>query len=180
MGSTQLPVVVHLASHIFTPLISAILMLRTLNIVGTIASIVAAVSGCGPAKKLGACPEPPMSEVVPRRVASEWTARHRKHLFVAPGNRRVGLSASFDKVAIADMLKLSDDVAGIKIYYGLDGKGIDKNDRRKDARILLVPIDKNGKDLINKSDTITNKKQGYYILSTPMRCPDNCDNNVID
>ncbi|MBC6700017.1 hypothetical protein [Hymenobacter sp. BT190] len=127
-------------------------------------------------------------------TARVWIDRHNDFKLIHTNNRKQGISTTFDKEKLIALLGLPG-VAGVKIYYGQDdklskkylraqqsqtpqqneGKRIEKD--KKDAVVILTPVDAKGEDLVNKDKNV----QGiYYILTSPTRCPNDCLGNELD
>ncbi|WBA41123.1 hypothetical protein [Hymenobacter canadensis] len=119
--------------------------------------------------------EPPASIPVIADSADKWLNRFNTD---NPNGRNKFASTTFDERALKNLLGLPG-VKGIKIYYAYDRKkpnsSSDGSSPRPFARLILMPVDGCGKDLVDlKSKKLLNP---YYLLSSPMRCPDNCDQN---
>lgn len=111
------------------------------------------------------------SNIRPIELGIEYTKRYRellnknanqlKQIFDLPK------AESFDVNAIALLLK-QKDAEGIRIYYGVE------SDKGKNlVRLILVPIDKNGKDII--VPLIKRKRRGEVTGTLPEQDEDDED-----
>lgn len=152
------------------------------------------LSGCntGP----GNC-EPAVNEdsvrnhVISLKEAIDFTTRFRKtvdtlntHCPPFKDSFRVGHSEAFNRDSYYLLLKQKDSTgspaAGIRIYYGLDDKGV--------MKLVMVPYDKNGNDIIKHLVSVGDKPvpgvsaakteslavDGAQAMETGQLCPPNC------
>jgi hypothetical protein len=116
----------------------------------------------------------PASVPIDTSQARKWLKYYKK---ANPNNRNRFASTTFDEKAVIDLLNLPG-VEGIKIYYAYDREKPAPQTGTKPihyARLILMPVNGCGTDLIDiKSNKLT---EPYYMLTSPMRCPDNCDQN---
>jgi len=109
-------------------------------------------SGCGPAPF-----DPPIDvdsvvdHVIPIKEAIEFTTKFRNtvdslntHCPLFKDSFQIGHAEAFNKDSYYLLLKQKDSTghlaAGIRIYYGLDAKGV--------LKLVMVPYDRNGNDII--------------------------------
>ncbi|AWA29884.1 hypothetical protein HYN48_07225 [Flavobacterium magnum] len=91
--------------------------------------------------------------VIPLETAQEWA-----HAWVTSGISPVKAYL----IPEADITQLMEeaDVQDVRAYMGIDANGVSK--------MMLVGVDKNGKDLIDYS-------KGLYVYDFTMPCPNTCD-----
>lgn len=130
--------------------------------------------------------------ILPIADAIEYTTHFRSvrdsfyHQLPALGNiLNLGQAEAFNRDAIAILLNQKDaagtDAAGVRIYYGLDKQG--------QAKMVLVPYDKNGNDIVNKmigekavSVPGISSANAYgtdgQTIEAGQRCPTICSNSA--
>jgi len=119
-------------------------------------ALIAGITGCNPPAPVGNIPvneDSVRGHILPISQAVAYTAKFRstrdtfyKQLPPLGKLLNLGQAEAFNRDAIAVLLNQKDtsgnQAAGIRIYYGLDEGG--------QVRMVLVPYDKNGNDIINQ------------------------------
>jgi hypothetical protein len=160
-----------------------------------VTAITLGLSGCQPTP----APANPFNldsvkpHVIPIGQAREWTARFRamndslrKKCSTYKDSLWLPRAEAFNSDLIGLLLSQKDDsgaqAAGIRVYYGLDEKGV--------CRMVLVPYDKNNNDIINHLVVADDKpvpgvssphvesssQQGGQAGETGQQCPTVCSN----
>ena len=111
------------------------------------------------------------NHLIPLERAKKLTGffKTEKDRLINPGLGKkdiIPFSETFDRGAIDDLLKLEGCV-GIRIYTGLD--------EEFKLRLILVGVDKEGKDLIIPSTTEgLSIEEGGLVVEDGVRCPPHC------
>jgi hypothetical protein len=93
--------------------------------------------------------------------AQEWVSAYQKGK--TPGTIKGFLIAADE---LNEILNLSDQVKYVRIYFGLD-----EHTPENPAKLLMVPVDINGTDMINT----TGANSQIYDFTMP--CPPTCDSS---
>jgi len=118
--------------------------------------LAAGISGCNQTPNTGNIPvneDSVRNHILPIREAIAYTKKFRnardtfyRQLPPLQSGLNLGQAESFNRDAIAILLNqkdsLGNEAAGVRIYYGLDAGG--------QVRMILVPYDMNGNDIINQ------------------------------
>jgi len=158
-----------------------------------IVTFIILITACNQATPTGKIPyneDSVRRHILPIRSAVVYTMKFRnardtfyRQLPPLEKGMNLGQAESFNRDAIAVLLNQNDstgkEAAGIRVYYGLDEGG--------QVRLVLVPYDQNGNDIINK--LITEKTVNIPGISSAkafaddgqtiengQRCPTACSN----
>ena len=117
-------------------------------------------------------PKPNPRNTISLAIAKEWAKEWRDD------------EASYNKyyqcrafnIPKKDLIEvLAEDVASIRAYIGVEKIEVKGKQTIFTEKLMIVGVDKNGKDMISSSDGLTLDDDGGDIYDFTDPCPDACD-----
>ena len=161
-----------------------------LLLIGATAFVLSSCNQATPAGKIPYNEDSVRRHILPIRNAVVYTMKFRnardtfyRQLPPLEKGLNLGQAESFNRDAVAVLLNQNDstgkEAAGIRVYYGLDEGG--------QVRLVLVPYDQNGNDIINtlvaeKAVSIPGVPSAKafagdgQVIENGQRCPTACSN----
>jgi hypothetical protein len=174
-------------NNYLSPIKPNTLIFTTLTIL--LVALILGLSGCQPAPAPLINLDSVKTHVIPIAQARAWTARFRamndslrKKCPQFSDSLWLPRAEAFNSDLISLLLSQKDSsgatAAGIRVYYGLDEKGV--------CRMIIVPYDKNNNDIINRltvaddkpvpgvTEKVAESGEGGQAGETGQQCPTVC------